>query len=62
MMELAMIQEFLPASGKARSIVTADQPGQGILPLDGQALQAFENSIIEKRFRHVREPLQRHWE
>ena len=58
MMELAMIQELLARPSKARSIVAADQPGQRILPLDGQPFQAFEEAGLKKRFRHVRKPRQ----
>ena len=56
MMELAMIQKLLAGSGEARGIVSADQPGQRVLPLDGQPFQAFEKAGVKQRFRHVRKP------
>ena len=54
MMELAMIQKLLARSGKARGVVPADQPGQRVLPLDGQPFEPFEKVAVKKWFRHGR--------
>jgi len=55
-MELAMIQKLLAGTGEARGVVSADQAGKRILPLDGQPFEAFEKTGVKKWFRHVRKP------
>ena len=42
MMEMAMIQKLLAGAGKARDVVATDQPGERLLPVDGQPFQLLQ--------------------
>ena len=42
MVKMAVVQKFLPASGKARAIAAAHQAVERLLPVDREPLQFFE--------------------
>jgi hypothetical protein len=43
---MAMIEKLLAAAGETRPVVSADQAGEGALPVDGQAFEAFEKLAV----------------
>ena len=53
MVEVAVIQEFLACAGEARSVVAAHQAGQGLSPVDAQALELFQERVFDQRLGHV---------
>jgi hypothetical protein len=44
-----MIQKLLASAGKMGTVVTADKPGEGLLPVDGQTFQSFEKFAVQQR-------------
>ena len=44
-----MVQELLARAGKARHVVAAYQPGEGLLPVNGQPFQFFQKLAVEQR-------------
>ena len=47
-MEMPMIQKFLPRPGEARRVVAAHQPRQRFLPMDRQPLELFEQRGLDQ--------------
>ncbi len=47
--EVAMVEKFLAAAGETRAVMAADETGEGTLPVDGQAFQAFEKFPVQQR-------------
>ena len=45
-MVVAVIEKFLAAAGEARAVVSANEAGEGALPVDGQAFEAFEKLAV----------------
>ena len=50
LMEVAMIEKLLAAAREMRPVVSSDQPGEGTLPSNRKAFEAFEEAPVEKRF------------
>jgi hypothetical protein len=48
-MEVPVIEEFLAATGKVGAVVPADKTGEGTLPVESEALQAFEKFAVQQR-------------
>jgi hypothetical protein len=43
---MAVIEKFLPAPRKSRTVMSAHETGKGALPMDGQAFEAFQKFPI----------------
>jgi hypothetical protein len=48
MMELAMIEKFLPGAGKVGNIVAADEAWKRFLPADRQPLEFLEERAVNE--------------
>jgi hypothetical protein len=46
-MELAVVEKLLAAAGEARTVVPADEAGEGALPVNGQPFEAFEKLAVQ---------------
>jgi len=44
---MAMIEKLLAAAGETRPVVSADQAGEGALPVDGQTFQPFQKLPVQ---------------
>ncbi len=54
--KVAMVEKFLATAGETRSVMAADKTGEGLLPVDGQAFQAFEKFPVQQRFARHNSP------
>src|SRR5712692_8670761 len=49
MVEMAVVQKLLAAPGEARAIAASHKAVEGLLPVDGEALEFFEKLPVEQR-------------
>src|ERR1035438_5434412 len=47
--EVAMVEELLAGARKARPVVAAHQPGERLLPVNGQAFQLLQKIPVQQR-------------
>ena len=48
MVKMAMIEKFLPAAGKMRSVMASYQAWKGLLPAQSEPLQFFEKRAVDQ--------------
>ena len=48
-MEIAMVEKLLAGAGEARLVVAAHQPGEGLLPVDGEAFEFLQKLPVQQR-------------
>ena len=51
-MKIAVIEKLLPRPGKARNVVPAHQTVERFLPVQGEPLQPFQKTAVDKRLSH----------
>jgi hypothetical protein len=44
---VTVVEKLLAAAGEARTVVPADEAGEGALPVNGQPFEAFEKLAVQ---------------